>query len=76
MPYTMASPARALAGFLGGEERLEEALPGFRRHAGAVIADGEHAVRPRLHADVAVGVFAVQRGAWQSEWSQRAALAA
>ena len=54
--------ARALADFLGGEERLEDALLNVRRHAGAGVADlddGEIAVGPRAHADLALALAAV-----------------
>jgi hypothetical protein len=52
--------AGALALFLGGEERFEEPGPGGRIHADAGIADGEHHVAARRHADVAAGVFVDQ----------------
>ena len=54
--------ARAFADFLGGEERLEDALLDVRRHAGARVADlddGPFAVGARLHADLALALAAV-----------------
>ena len=38
--------AGALAGRLGGEERLERALDHLRAHAGAGVADRDHDVLP------------------------------
>ena len=54
--------ARALADFLGGEERIEDALLDVRRHAAARVADlddGPFAVGARLHADLALALAAV-----------------
>ena len=54
--------ARALADFLGREERLEDALLHVRRHSGARVADlddREFAVGPRAHADLALALAAV-----------------
>ena len=45
--------ARALADFLGREERIEDALLDVRRHAGAGVGDlddGEFAIGARSHA--------------------------
>ena len=45
MPRTVARPeAGSLAGFLGGEERLEDVLLHLRVHADAGVAHGQHHV--------------------------------
>src|SRR6185436_11103079 len=54
--------ARTLADFLGGEERVEDALLDVRRHAAAGVTDLDHgplAVGPGLHLDLALALAAV-----------------
>ena len=51
------SQTAALAGFLGGEERLESAFQRLGRHAHAGVADRQYDIRPGPHLGLRRGVI-------------------
>src|SRR5580692_5836835 len=51
---------RTLAGFLGREERLEQASLHLRRHAGSRVRHGQRHVRSWLYRDVCLRVVLVE----------------
>ena len=54
---------RSFSFLFGGEKWIENSFSCFFAHAGAGIADGQHNILTRQHADVLAGIFAVEFGA-------------